>query len=162
MTIRTLRRALSHVLVTLVHKVRVGHYMVAFAARILYRAFWHDNSKLRQPELAVFADAPTGPYDTPYASPQYFENLEKLSQALLHHYAHNRHHPEHYDKGVSGMNLLDLVEMVSDWQATTNSHDGSNLRNIVTASQQRFGMSDDLSAILYNSMSTACGPRAQD
>jgi hypothetical protein len=148
-----LKQAFAHVFATLAHKVRVGRYMVGFAARILYRAIRHDNSKLHSPELTIFANAPVGPYDVPYGSQQYFNNLATLSQALVHHYTHNSHHPEHYADGVSGMNLIDLVEMVSDWQAAASLHRGANFQEILSISQQRYGMSDDLSAILANSKS---------
>lgn len=149
------KKALAHVRVTLAHKVRVGRYMMGFAARIFYRAICHDNSKLCPPELIIFADAAEGPYDASYGSKRYFENLDTLSQALLHHYAHNSHHPEHYETGISGMNLLDLVEMVSDWRAALSAPVGTNVQEIIAKSQNRFGMSDDLSAVLRNSMSGA-------
>lgn len=136
--------------------------MLGFATRVLYRAICHDNSKLYPPELIIFANAPARPYDVSYGSPKYYKNLSNLSGALLHHYSHNRHHPEHYDKGIRGMSLLDLVEMVSDWQAALNSHMGTSVQEIITNSQQRFGMSDDLSAVLSNSMNSGHSPRAEE
>jgi hypothetical protein len=41
---------------------------------------------------------------------------------------HNSHHPEHYgNRGISGMDLFDVVEMMCDWMAAArrNPADGS-------------------------------------
>ena len=35
----------------------------------------------------------------------------------------NRHHPEYYEDGIAGMTLVDLEEMLSDWEAA--SHRGT-------------------------------------
>lgn len=36
-------------------------------------------------------------------------------EAILdHHYQNNDHHPEHFELGINGMNLLQLLEMLAD------------------------------------------------
>ena len=37
-----------------------------------------------------------------------------IMDALQHHYQKNRHHPEAFERGVDGMTLVDLVEMVCE------------------------------------------------
>ena len=55
-------------------------------------------------------------------------------------------------RGIRGMNLLDLVEMICDWKAATMRHaDGDILRSI-EINQKRFGYSDELKQILLNTV----------
>lgn len=54
------------------------------------------------------------------------------------------------DKGLHGMSLLDIIEMLCDWKAATlRHHDGDILRSI-EINQKRFGYSDELKQILLN------------
>lgn len=56
------------------------------------------------------------------------------------------------DKGLHGMSLLDLVEMLCDWKAATLRHaDGDILRSIDIL-QERFGYSNELRRILLNTV----------
>jgi hypothetical protein len=56
------------------------------------------------------------------------------------------------DKGLHGMSLLDLIEMLCDWKAATLRHnDGSILRSI-DINQKRFGYGDELRQILLNTV----------
>jgi hypothetical protein len=64
----------------------------------------------------------------------------------------NPHHPEHYSDGIDGMNLLDLVEMVCDWKAATLRHDDGDIKKSVEINQKRFGMSDQLTKIIRNTV----------
>ena len=43
----------------------------------------------------------------------------KFKPAIDHHYANNRHHPEHWPNGINDMTLMDLIEMLADWKAAT-------------------------------------------
>ena len=55
-----------------------------------------------------------------YGTDEYKGFLAGMGAGLEHHYAHNRHHPEHHAGGVHGMNLVDLIEMLADWKAAGN------------------------------------------
>lgn len=54
------------------------------------------------------------------------------------------------DKGLHGMSLLDLTEMLVDWNAAAMRHDDGNLRRSIEINQKRFGYSDELKCILLN------------
>ena len=71
-----------------------------------------------------------------------------MKPALDHHYARNRHHPEHWPtNGIRDMSLVDLIEMFCDWKAATERHaDGSLLKSIET-NKKRFGYGDELEHI---------------
>jgi len=65
------------------------------------------------------------------------------------------------DKGLHGMTLLDLVEMLCDWKAATARHADGDIRRSIEVNQKRFGYSDELKAILYNTLAEieSDGPR---
>ena len=43
----------------------------------------------------------------------------RTKDGIEHHYAVNSHHPEHYEAGIAGMSLFDLIEMLVDWKAAS-------------------------------------------
>ena len=76
--------------------------------------------------------------------------LDGLKPALDIHYANNRHHPEHFEDGIRGMNLLDLLEMICDWKASSERHNDGDIFKSIEINQKRFGYSDDIKAVLRN------------
>ena len=88
----------------------------------------HDNSKFEEPELTIFAENTHKLGSTVYGSPEYKELLVEVKPAIDHHYAKNRHHPEHWPNGIEDMNLIDLVEMLADWKAATQRNKDGNIR----------------------------------
>lgn len=111
----------------------------------------HDLSKLESPEKEAFDEATPKLATLTYGSDEYRATLREMKPALAHHYAANRHHPEHHETGIKGMNLLDLVEMLCDWSAAGKRHaDNAGLRKSIELNQARFGYSDELRAILEN------------
>jgi len=56
------------------------------------------------------------------------------------------------DKGLNGMSLLDLVEMLCDWKAATMRHNDGDILRSVEINQKRFGYSDELKSILLNTI----------
>ena len=60
----------------------------------------HDMSKLEEPEKSAFDIATPKLRGLTYGSPEYKAATAELGDALKHHYAHNRHHPEFGDAGM--------------------------------------------------------------
>jgi len=56
------------------------------------------------------------------------------------------------DKGLHGMSLLGLTEMLCDWKAATLRHNDGDIRKSIEINQKRFGYSDELKAILLNTL----------
>lgn len=56
------------------------------------------------------------------------------------------------DKGLHGMSLLDLIEMLCDWKAATLRHDNGDIRKSININQKRFGYSDELRRIFLNTL----------
>jgi hypothetical protein len=138
---------------TFEHSLRVGGLIIQLATDLLGRATTHDLSKTRPPEVEGFDRASWRLKTMAYDSPEYAASRAELADTLAHHYAHNRHHPEHFgDAGVNGMALVDLVEMLADWKAATERmRTGTgDLAKSIQINKERFGLSDQLTQILVN------------
>ena len=116
------------------------------------RARKHDQSKLESPEAEILAEHTPDLAKTTYGTPEYDELLKKVQPALDHHYANNRHHPEHWPDGINDMTLLDLVEMLCDWKAATTRNKNGNIRKSIEHNKERFEMSDQLTQIFENTV----------
>lgn len=135
---------------TLDHVAKVEGYLSLCADLLRMRAACHDDSKLESPEKEIF-DAITPKLKTlTYGSDEYKAALLEMGEALTHHYANNSHHPEHFDNGIDGMTLLDLIEMFCDWKAASERHADGNLGKSLEINRARFGISDQLCQILIN------------
>ena len=80
-----------------------------------------------------------------------------MGPALAHHYANNRHHPEHHKNGVDDMTLIDVLEMLIDWKAASERHNDGNILKSIEKNADRFGLSPQLVKILENTAKTAFG-----
>ena len=85
-----------------------------------------------------------------YGSPEYQESLNALKPALEHHYARNRHHPEHHKNGIDDMTLQDLIEMFCDWKAASERQNNGNILKSIETNGERFQMSEQLIRIFEN------------
>lgn len=87
-----------------------------------------------------------------YGSEQYKDALEKMGEALQHHYEHNRHHPEHFIDGVDGMTLIDLIEMACDWYASSLRMKDGDFLKALEVQKKRFNLDTQLVTILANTI----------
>lgn len=146
------KKELNCVAETQKHINTVSKFINVFVSQLLKRANEHDESKLDTPEFEAFAEYTPKLSKLKYDSPEYKESLKGLDEALSHHYAKNRHHPEHYPNGVDGMTLVDLIEMIADWKSSTlRMHEGNLLKSI-EINAQRFNMSPQLTEIFKNTV----------
>ena len=146
---------MSHIIGTLIHKFWVAWYLLGFCLRFGWRAIFHDKSKLlSKVERAGFKPVTPRLSETTYGSEEY-EQMRKvdLGDALEHHYKANSHHPEHYQNGINGMDLTDIVEMWSDWRAAIRRHSDGDIDQSIDYNKGRFEMSEQLCNILKNSRS---------
>ena len=134
------------------HIQRVNELLAVFGGELTERGKLHDQSKLQDPEKAIFDKVTPALRELTYGSDEYKQQLESMKEALDNHYANNRHHPEHHEDGIRGMNLVDLVEMFVDWRAATERHADGDIVESIEKNQERFGYSDDIKQILLNSV----------
>jgi plasmid stability protein len=137
---------------TYAHIQEVQRRIFAVVAALLARAARHDRSKLVSPEVEAFDEYTPKLAGLTYGSEEYRATLREMQPAIQHHYAANTHHPEHFPEGIAGMNLLDVVEMLCDWKAASLRHPDGDLRASIALNQARFGFSDELRAILVNTV----------
>lgn len=135
---------------TLKHIKRVNQLLAQVEVELENRGRDHDASKLVDPELATFNEYTPKLKESTYGSDEYKGFLAGMGDGLAHHYANNRHHPEHFANGVNDMTLIDLMEMLADWKAATERHDNGDLGRSLEIQKGRFDISDQLAAILTN------------
>lgn len=137
---------------TLNHIRRVAELLMSAAQELLERAKRHDQSKLSGTEKAYFDIHTPKLAGTTYGSEEYNKSLEELKFALDLHYKANSHHPEHYEAGVNGMDLFDLLEMFFDWKAASERHADGDIMKSIDINEKRFKMSQQLAQIFRNTV----------
>lgn len=116
------------------------------------RGIHHDASKLKSPELEIFIEYGPKLKDSTYGSPEYNQYLKEMKVALDNHYTNNSHHPEHFEEGIKGMTLVDIVEMFCDWKAASERHADGDILKSIEINKNRFGMSEELTQIFLNTV----------
>jgi hypothetical protein len=137
---------------TLEHKRTVLFLMQGLADEIIRRGYEHDNTKLEPPEKDLFDKYTPKLADCTYLSDEYKQFLVELKPALDHHYARNSHHPEYYEEGIRGMDLVDLLEMVIDWYASSMRHNNGDIIKSIELNKNRFQYDDILASIFKNTV----------
>lgn len=132
------------------HIENVRKYIRFMIDKLDMRGVKHDASKLEAPEVDIFAEYTPKLANTTFGSEDYYSNLEQMKPALDHHYAANRHHPEHFVNGINDMTLIDILEMFCDWKASTLRHNDGNLLKSIETNAERFNMDGQLKQILIN------------
>lgn len=135
---------------TCLHIQNVQHYMHIIIKDMLDRIEEHDQSKLSHPEVEAFTEHTSKLAGLTYGSPEFDACKKAMGPALAHHYANNRHHPEHYKNGIIDMNLVDLLEMFCDWKASSTRHNDGNIRKSIEINGNRFNLSPQLITIFEN------------
>lgn len=134
------------------HIWQVQGLLYGAAMELLRRAHEHDQSKLVEPELTGFDYWRRKLDEVEHDSPEYKAHLKEMDELLAHHYEHNRHHPEHFDNGIHGMNLIDLLEMLCDWLAAARRQEDVPLNSVADyirgGARERFGYGDEIEGLL--------------
>ena len=134
------------------HIRAVHNNIETIAIDLVTRGNAHDRSKFEEVELGPLAEMKEvedreGPVE--FGTPEYSARTAMLGDMWKHHVEHNDHHPEHFQNGIAGMNLMQIVEMLCDWQAASEQRDPSKTMNI-TFCVEKYGISADARAILSN------------
>jgi len=132
------------------HINHVRRYLNMIITDLMSRAELHDLSKLATPEIETFDEYTDKLSTTVYGSEDYFGYLAAMQPALVHHYAHNEHHPQFHDNGVGDMHLGQLVEMLCDWKAATLRNKNGDLRRSIVLGRERFGYGEEIERLLLN------------
>lgn len=132
------------------HRAEVANILIKFAKEIEFRALHHDVSKLEDPiEKALFDQWTPKLRRLIFGTDEYKMALDAMGEGIKHHYQHNRHHPEHFENGIMGMTLVDIMEMVADWMAVAARN---NIEVDLFHAVKRFGLSEQLVQIIINTI----------
>jgi hypothetical protein len=134
------------------HIARVNELLHHMVKRLLDRGVVHDASKLKEPEAETFDRVTERLSGLEYGSDDYKAMLAEMKPALDHHYAKNRHHPQHFPNGVTDMTLVDVVEMICDWKASSERQNDGNILKSIEHNKERFNMDHQLTQILINTV----------
>ena len=134
------------------HIARVNELLHLMVKKLLDRGVAHDLSKLSEPEAETFDRVTDRLSDLKYGSDEYNACLAEMKPCLDHHYAKNRHHPQHFPNGVTGMTLVDVVEMICDWKASSERQNDGNILKSIEHNSGRFGIDHQLTQILINTV----------
>ena len=134
------------------HNHNIPDKITFVITELLHKAERHDQSKLYNPEAKIFDIYTPKLKNTTYGSDEYKTYLKEMQVALDHHYNNNPHHPEYYTKGIEGMSILDLIEMLLDWKAATLRHDDGDIFKSIEINQKRFNYDDTMKQLFINTI----------
>lgn len=147
---------------TMDHIWAVRSGLEAISNQLRCRGAKHDKSKLSPEELPHFAVA-SSLKTMKYGSREYQQALYHLGPALTHHYANNRHHPEHFEDGIPAMNLVDMIEMVTDWNCAAARHgEDHNIFKSINHNRMRFKIHHQMACILWNTAIDVLGEEPEE
>ena len=147
---------------TVDHIIAVRGSLDGVANQLRVRGKNHDRSKLSNEELPHFAVA-SSLKTLKYGSREYKQALKGLGPALTHHYCNNRHHPEHFDNGLPDMNLVDMIEMLCDWNCAAARHDSEhNVFKSINHNRMRFHIHYQMACVLWNTAITVLGEEPEE
>ena len=110
----------------------------------------HDKSKLDNPEKETYDKYIPLLQKVKYGTPEYNRLKDEMAETGVgHHYAVNRHHPEHFENGIKDMTLFDIMEMYFDWYAASLRSD-TGFEKGVEMNCNRYDIPDTLSQIFIN------------
>ena len=132
---------------TVKHQVQVQKQLKTFENKIKQRALYHDESKTKEPELSLFTKHAKEWRDCEFGSQEYYDALERNKHVCELHHKNNRHHPEHFDNGIDGMSLIDIIEMFCDWLAVSK-----DMQKSLEINEKRFNISPQLMSIIRNTL----------
>ena len=135
---------------TMMHIEQVEDLIDEVVEQLEKRAKHHDITKFSKEEKPAFDIYTPLLKGTVYGSDEYKNYLNKMKPALDHHYAESAHHPEHHANGIKDMTLIDIMEMLADWKASTLRHETSDLLISINQNQKRFGYGEEMRTLLMN------------
>src|SRR5690348_7221842 len=109
------------------HKDLVKQSMHDMALDLTIRSHMHDMSKFSPEEQEIYERVTPKFKDVKYGTPEYEAVKAELGPALAHHYRVNDHHPEHFARGVEGMNAMQLSECIADIYAAIRRDPNTHL-----------------------------------
>ncbi len=141
----------SHILDTIDHIQKVQTFLTQIIMDLQSRSVVHDQSKLLPPEMEGYAGLKDALAGLTYGTDEYRAAFGPFKTVINHHYLVNDHHPEHFQAGIDGMDLLQIAEMIADWKAAS-TRNSKMLVPSLEASFKRFNIGEQLALIIRNTV----------
>jgi len=103
----------------MMHISEVRRNLALIQSNLEGRGIVHDLSKLTEIEFDAFVSTRPEFEKANFGTPEYQECVDAIRPAIDHHHFNNRHHTQFFTNGFADMNLLDILEMLADWQAAS-------------------------------------------
>lgn len=133
------------------HISRVRKHLSVFISLLRQRAISHDSSKLKSPEFEMWCEMDKEPRYA-YGTEKYKAKIKKWQYLFKLHYKQNRHHPEHFEFGINGMTLVDLIEMLCDWLGYKDTLSVTEAVSLIEKQMKRFNFTEELQDIMINTL----------
>lgn len=104
------------------------------------RSLAHDLSKLSTDEIEGFVRINRAAREHAYGSEEYVESMRREKAptgCITLHLSRNSHHPEFHENDRD-MGWLDIIEMVLDWKAASDTYGKNTLRDGLAVHRERF------------------------
>lgn len=131
------------------HRNKVSFMLKQIARLLEARADQHDLSKFDLEEFQGFCELDNArKYE--YGSPEYEAVVHGNTAAKLH-VSRNRHHLEYHPGGLGDMSMIDVIEMLCDWEIARQQRDTEIDIDVTWQTRQRrFDLSDEETVFLRN------------
>jgi len=130
---------------SLLHIKKVSQNINKVSIELIKRSIKHDDSKFESPEKEEL-DKVVPILKQGKDAPNYEQAKIGAKKLMKVHKSKNSHHPEFYKNGVDGMNLLDLVEYISDMKAESQD----NLEETLLKNAKKYDWNEQLLNIMKN------------
>lgn len=117
-----------------IHKACLNRGIIKFITHLQTRAHIHDDDKLCEPQISLLQS----------------NDSSEFKQGIDLHYHNNRHHPEKFKSGIQSMNLVDITEMLCDWNCYSSNNHKYSILDIIESKCNQYSISEDLKQVLMN------------
>jgi hypothetical protein len=135
---------------TILHVSEVQENLEIIASELRKRGFAHDRTKFQELEFDAFVSTRDKFKKSNYGTKEYQECIDIVKPAVDHHYQNNRHHTGFHKNGINDMTLIDIIEMVCDWQAAARRSPDKELKDTLEYAYKKYGISEQLGIVLKN------------
>lgn len=133
------------------HRALVHDKMATVSRDINTRARHHDQSSLNGSEFRIYEEHFDELQKYPMFDPRRDAVLKEMRVATMYHHNANDHHPEHFDDGINGMNLIQMIEFVADIMSQSEQN-GIDVYEMLPLLKDQYDISSQLYQVILNTV----------
>lgn len=141
------------------HRMAVQVYMQQIARDLMIRGRRHDASSIiDETELSLASKSVILTDETETNKTLAKKYLDSNDALLKAHANNNDHHPEHFETGIMGMDLIQFTEMLCDTMARADEL-GIAYSDMIDQLCEQYSLSSELYHIVANTVNTMTGDK---